>query len=355
MQNLSTLIFSRDDTTKTIKLIDHVLEFSDQIVVMDSSSSVNFSRLNRAMRKFPKGKVVLYPVLAFGYPDPLREYGLHKCKYDWILYIDTDERINVALKRSIKKIINDPKCDAFAIKRYEHAHLDGRKGDFFTWQIRLYNKKKIRYRGLLHEQPIVKGNLKKLGDEYCMLHVEELKTKGTKRRDLEYSLIKKYYDRLSYLMLNERMKEYLDKLVLPEDRKIEQTLIGKVVLGWMKFYQTVTFRNMDSEISTFDYFMFFSMIEGAYALKMKDMRYLFDEAIPTIRRDTRSASQFKKEKEGKKIFDISKEVNRNGMIKYLKLDDDRVVDKLYEKHKNSKQGIALLMKLLEQRHDGNYP
>lgn len=355
MQKLSALIFSRDDPDKTIKLVEHVLDISNQVVLMDSSNRNNFAKLEKSLKYFPKGKVDLYHTIALGYPDPLRAYGLGKCRHDWVLYIDTDERINEDLKRDIRKIVNNPKSDAFAIKRYEHAHLDGRKGDFFTWQVRLYNKNKIYYRGLLHEQPIVKGKLKKLDDGYCMLHIEELKTKGSKRRDLEYGLIKKYYDRLSYNMMNERMREYLEKLVVPEDRKIENTVIGGIVLGWMKFYQAVTLRKEHNEISTFDYFVFFSMIEGTYVIKQKDIRYLFDEAIPTVLGDTKRVSKVKKEKNSDEIFEISKSVNRHGIIRYLMLDKDPVVEKLNKKYAKSTQGISLLMKLLEDRYKGNYP
>jgi hypothetical protein len=355
MQKLSVLIFCRDNPQKVISLVKDVVSICDQIVLMDSSDNENFKSLKKLINTFPKGKVDIHRTLALGYPDPLREYGLEKCRYSWVLYLDTDERINLELKKDIRKIINNLKCDAFAIKRYENAHLNGENDGFFTWQVRLYNKNKIQYRGLVHEQPIVKGKLRKLDEKYCMLHVVELKTKGSKRRDLEYSLIKKYYDRLSYAMLNERMKEYMEKLVVPEDKKIEQTTIGKIVLGWMKFYQAVTLKNMHNEISTFDYFMFFSMIEGAYVMKRKDIKYLFGEAIPTVMKDTNSTSKFKKEKGGKEIFEISKEVNRHGIIRYLMLDKERVVDRLYEKYKDKPQGISLLMKLLEDRYKGDYP
>ncbi|MDE1871033.1 MAG: hypothetical protein KGI06_02220 [Candidatus Micrarchaeota archaeon] len=353
MQKLSVLIFCRDDIAKAVGLVKDLLDLSDQIVLMDNSTNgKNLERLVSKTRKY-KGKVVVYHTISLGYPDPMRAYGLGKCKYDWVLYVDTDERINQELKNDIKRIIGNPNCDAFAIKRYEQAHLDGRSGGFFTWQTRLYNRRKVAYRGLVHEQPLVKGVLKKLEGRYCMLHIEELKAKGSRRTDLEYSQIKRYYDRLSYGMLNERMKEYLEKLVVP-DKRIEDTIIGKIVLGWMRLYQGITFRKTGSELSTFDYFVFFSMIEGAYVMKRKDLKYLFDEALPTVMKDTKSAHKMKKEERSREIFEISKAVNKYGMIRYLMLDDDRVVEKLNRKYRNSKQGIMLLMKLLEDRYEGNY-
>jgi hypothetical protein len=151
------------------------------------------------------------------------------------------------------------------------------------------------------------------------------------------------------------MREYLDKLVLPQDKKIEKTLTGKIVLGWMKFYNTVTLRDMNSELSNFDYFVFFSMIEGAYVLKRKDLGYLFDEAIPTVLSQTKGMADSKKAKKAQMIFDISRTVNKKGIIKYLMLGEPKVVETLYKKYKNDKQGIGLLIKLLEKRYSGKYP
>ncbi len=354
MQNLSALVFSKDSNSKILGLVKELIGVCDQIVLMYSGSRKETESLRQALTIFPKGKISLHRVLALGYPDPLRAYGLSKCKYDLVLYIDTDERLGAVLNRDLKKLA-DGKYDAFAIRRYENAHLDGEKGTFFTWQIRLYNKKKIYYRGLLHEQPIVTGKLGKLGEEYYMLHVEELKEKGSNRTDREYSLIRKYNDRLSYKMLNYRIKEYLEKLMLPEGQDIEQTATAKFVLGWMRFYEKITLRQMNSEISNFDYFMFYLMIEGAYTIKRRDIKYLFDEAIPTAVRETKLASKFKKEKDSRMVFDISKAMARDGLIKYLMLDNNNIVEKLNKRYMDGEQGVKLLMKLLDDRYNARYP
>ncbi len=353
MEKLSALIFSRDNASKTMHLVNSIIGICDQVVVVHSGRKADFAQLGRMARGLPK--LDLYHTIALGYADPMRAYGLGKCRYRWVLYIDTDERINGELLSDIRKIIDNSKCDAFAIKRYEHAHTNGERGSFFTWQTRLYNKNKITYKGLLHEQPIVNGRLRKLDGRYCIMHIEELKAKGTKRTDLEYSMIKGYHDRLSYNMLNERMKDYLSKLVVPEGRRIEDTPIGKLVLGWMDFYQTMTLRNREKEISTFDYFIFYLMIEGTYTVKMKDLGYLINEGMPTVINDTKRVSGFRKAINSNEVFEISKVLNKEGMIKYLMLDKDKVVETLNRKYGNGKQGISLLIKLLNDRYNSRYP
>ena len=352
---LSTLIFTRDEPKKAIALVKDLWSISDQIVLIDSSNRINYNRLRKDLDYLGPRKVDLYHTIALGYADPLRAYGLGKCRHGWVLYIDTDERINKELKSDIGQIISNPGCDAFAIKRYEHAHRDGNTKGFFTWQVRLYKKNKITYMGLLHEQPIVNGRLRKLDERYCLLHVEELKAKGSKRTDLEYSLIKSYHDRLSYRMLNERVKDYLAKVVVPEGKRIENTKIGRFILGWINFYQAITMRKNDEEIGTFDYFVFYLMIEGAYTVKERDIGYLFNEAIPTIIRDTKRVSKFKKSINSNEIFEISKKLNKQGMIKYLMLDNEKVIKALNRKYGSGKQGIGLLIKLLNDRYNSCYP
>jgi hypothetical protein len=97
------------------------------------------------------------------------------------------------------------------------------------------------------------------------------------------------------------------------------------------------------------------MIEGAYTIKGKDIRYLIDEGMPTVIRDTKRVSGFRRAINSKEIFEISKELNRQGMIKYLMLDNEKVVEMLNKKYGNGKQGIGLLIKLLNDRYNSRYP
>jgi len=63
----------------------------------------------------------------------------------------------------------------------------------------------------------------------------------------------------------------------------------------------------------------------------------------------------RKAKNSKETFEISKDIERIGIIRYLWLDDDKTVEALGKKYRNTKQGIDLLMKLLEDRYHGRYP
>jgi glycosyltransferase involved in cell wall biosynthesis len=93
-----------------------------------------------------------------------RNLGFKNTTQDWILYIDADERITPKLKKEIlKKIsIRDSKISHYAIPRANHylgkrVRYGGSYPDFVK---RLFYKKYFKgYKGILHEEPIVDGQL----------------------------------------------------------------------------------------------------------------------------------------------------------------------------------------------------
>ncbi len=182
----------------------------------------------RKMKAKGPANLKVYRVPALGYPDPLRMYGLSKCKNEWVFLVDTDERLCESFKEDLSSIIKR-KCDAFAIRRYELVSSEGR-GNVFTWQTRLFRKSKVLYKGLLHEQPIVSGVTEKLEEPYHLEHRNELRTKSA----AEYSQIERF-DRLSYGMYNERMLEYLAKISVKDSAQVRSTLRGRIVLSVLDF------------------------------------------------------------------------------------------------------------------------
>jgi hypothetical protein len=95
---VSTLIFSRDRVDKLLALIKEVYAVSDEIVIVDSSQPKNRERL--LQEKYDPGdKIKVYFAPALGHPEPYQGFGLSKCRFEWIFYIDTDEVPNGLLKK----------------------------------------------------------------------------------------------------------------------------------------------------------------------------------------------------------------------------------------------------------------
>ncbi|MBL7036482.1 glycosyltransferase family 2 protein [Candidatus Microgenomates bacterium] len=96
-----------------------------------------------------------------------RNEGFKEASGDWILYIDTDEEVSVALMEEIMSVIkkNSGKVGCFAIprkniifgKEFKHG------GQFPDYQKRLFNRSNFsKWTGRLHEEPSYKGFLEHL-------------------------------------------------------------------------------------------------------------------------------------------------------------------------------------------------
>jgi hypothetical protein len=346
-ESLTVLIFSLNDVEKTLKLIEHVYDIADEIILVDSSSRSAISSLEASKRNLGLKKLSIFYAIALGYPDPLREYGLLKCSGSWVLLIDTDERLSDALKSDISTIINGANENAFGIKRYEDVK-NGEIGTFFTWQVRLFRRSSVTYKGLLHEQAEVQGTLGRLADKYFMIHQSELMHHQlTEYRG--YKEIRKY-ERFSYQMYNERFMTDVGKYRLSKDGEVNKTLSGRLTYGWLRFYETITFRKMDAEISNFDYFFYFFVRDLVFALKERSAKKVL-MLTPDGLKYLKVVKYWKSQSDSAESFEISKIINRIGIIKFLGLDREKVVDGLNRKYRDKPQGIQLLISLLKEKYN----
>ena len=191
-QRLSVLIFSRNDVGDALSLIRDVYSTADDIVLVDSSDEIRHKKLIAYKNSHRLDKLRIYYVIATGYPDPIRMYALKKCRYEWVLLIDTDERLSSYAKEHIKELIASTDASAFAMKRYENYTVKSR-GSFFTWQLRLFRKSDVKFRGILHEQPSVNGLVEKPAEEFYIGHIASMR--GRSSGDYSRMAI---FDRMSY-------------------------------------------------------------------------------------------------------------------------------------------------------------
>lgn len=343
MEKISLLIFSRNDLDNAWSLIEEMKTVAGEIILMDSSNPDLHDKMLRTMKAKGPANLKVYKVPALGYPDPLRMYGLSKCKNEWVFLVDTDERLCESFKEDLSSIIKR-KCDAFAIRRYELVSSEGR-GNVFTWQTRLFRKSKVLYKGLLHEQPIVSGVAEKLEEPYYLEHRNELRTKSA----AEYSQIERF-DRLSYGMYNERMLEYLAKVSVKESSQVRSTPKGRIVLSVLEFYERASSKRLDQELSNFDYWVYCYVKTLGYIFALRTIQTL--PALPAgVNAYVKRMQQLKNRPDSAKEFEISKIVNDIGITEFLSLEKESTIVSLNKKYGKKKQGIDLLIKLLIERYD----
>jgi len=162
MKKLSIIILTKNVADEIIPALK-TSQFATEVVVVDTGSTDNTVDI---CRKFG-AKIVHSTGDSFA---KWRNDGAKEAKGDWLLYLDSDERIPVKLAKEILSTIEDPQHQAYTISRYEiflGKHLD-HWGD--PRVLRLMEKSALkRWEGKLHEQPKIDGTVGDL--RHQMVHL----------------------------------------------------------------------------------------------------------------------------------------------------------------------------------------
>ena len=137
---VALLLFSHDDAENAIDLIKNLYPFVDEIVNIDSSKNGQHMMLIKEKKAMRLKKLRIYKNISLGIIELFKPWAIGLCKSDWILSIDTDERMNEDFKRDLRMVIGKSRCDAYAIRRYEYVVNNVHGG--FTWQTKLFRKGK---------------------------------------------------------------------------------------------------------------------------------------------------------------------------------------------------------------------
>jgi glycosyltransferase involved in cell wall biosynthesis len=163
---ISALLITYNEVSHIDEVINNI-GFANEIIVIDSySNDGTFEKL----LKFKHVKTIQRPFKNFA---DQRNYALIQAKFEWILFIDADERITPKLKNEILKEINiEQNTVAFKFKRlFIFKNKKIRFSGFQTDKTyRLFKKGHISYneKRIVHELPVINGNSKVLKNK--MLH-----------------------------------------------------------------------------------------------------------------------------------------------------------------------------------------
>ena len=342
MKKLSLIIFSRNDTDDALELIKDMHDTVDEIVIIDQSDKEKHELLFKEKKRSHLNKLKIFYCIALGDPAPLRHYGLSKCTGEWVLLLDTDERLSKPLKSDLKEIISNTNCDGFAIRRLEHIK-NYKNGS--TWQIRLYKRAKVEYRGFTHEQALIHGSLCHMErTDYYIDHFVDYNA-----RPREYGAMEKFWNRMSYESYNNIMLDFFYKVSLPKGGSDNLSIMAKSIKYTMEAYERLTFKRLDQELSYFDYFIFFWINSVAFNLKFHNFMGVI-KAPKHAMHMANKIQAWKNEPDSEEIFRIAQAINKVGIIKYLRLDREETIKKLISEYKDKKQGINLLIHLLKERY-----
>ncbi|HWA07500.1 MAG TPA: glycosyltransferase family 2 protein [Ignavibacteria bacterium] len=196
MAKISAIVITYNESANITECLES-LKWCDEILVIDSASSDNTCEL---ARKYTNN-ITITGNIPYG---EKRNIGIDKAAFDWILWIDADERISPELKREIEELISQSATQ-------HEAYLVNRRSFFINkfikhcgwypdYTLRLFKKSSgIRFdSSLVHEKAVYSGNTGRLKSDilhytdrdfehyinklnkYTSLSAEELKAKGKK-------------------------------------------------------------------------------------------------------------------------------------------------------------------------------
>jgi len=119
MEKISIAVIVRNEE-KILKYCLERITWADEIVIIDQSSKDN----TRGIAKEYTDKIFITPTQGTCNAD--RMFAISRCTFDWVFFLDADERVTPELQQEIKKILKNP-------KEYTSFYL-GRKNFFLgTW------------------------------------------------------------------------------------------------------------------------------------------------------------------------------------------------------------------------------
>lgn len=151
---LSVVIVTKNEEDR-IKTCLESVKWADEIIIIDSGSQ---DKTLEIAKKYTD-KIINLHNEEF---DIRRNKGMEEAKGDWVLYVDSDERVLSSLRDEIQELIRDGKDSAYAISRRniifgKEVNYGPYKKD---WMIRLLKRSDFEsWIGKVHEYPKFNGKL----------------------------------------------------------------------------------------------------------------------------------------------------------------------------------------------------
>ncbi|PNQ73321.1 glycosyl transferase [Hanstruepera neustonica] len=187
MPKLSAVVITYNEAPNIDALIEN-LAFADEIVVIDSFSS------DDTLQKLQNFKhIKTYQNTFKNFPNQ-KNFALSKATYDWVLFLDADERLTNELRDEILKEISKPNNPIVAYYGLFQYFFGKKPIKFSGFQsaksFRLFKKSVCKYDESrpVHEHLIVKGKTEVLSNK--ILHYSFRSYDHYKEKMTQYAILK---------------------------------------------------------------------------------------------------------------------------------------------------------------------
>lgn len=177
--SLSVVIIAKNAENLLADCIESV-NFADEIIVVDNNSNDNTKDLAKRL----KTKVIESKENSFA---ELRNIGLKQARGEWILYIDTDERVSEELAQEIQSSVvsRQSSISAYKLNR-KNFYLGNHPWPKIERLERLFKKSVLKgWYGELHESPKIEGEIGEL--DGLILHYTHRDLSSMVKKTIEWS------------------------------------------------------------------------------------------------------------------------------------------------------------------------
>lgn len=156
MLPLSVAIITKNEEKRLPDCLKSV-PFAGDIVVVDSGSS------DRTMEIAKEAGCRVFSEEWKGY-GPQRNSAIQKCKYDWVLSLDADERMPFGSKEIIERALEKPSAAAysFRMKHFFHGKWLRHAGYWPDRHLVLLDRRRGTFEGVIHEKWMTDGEVYEL-------------------------------------------------------------------------------------------------------------------------------------------------------------------------------------------------
>lgn len=178
MSKISAVIIAKNEEKMIQEALDS-LSFCDEILVIDNGSTDNTNKIAE------KNNAKVYEFKSDDFSQ-IRNFGLSKASYEWVLYLDADERVDEVLEKSIKNAISEnSQYSAFKLLR-KNYYFGKNEWPYVEKIERLFKKEKLqKWRGELHESPEIEGEIGEL--KGYILHFTHRDLESMLNKTIEWS------------------------------------------------------------------------------------------------------------------------------------------------------------------------
>jgi hypothetical protein len=300
---IGLLMYTFNDTENIGKTLERFDGYVDEFCIMDQSNDLYHKVLLEQVEGYP---VKIIRLMSLGILEPYHHLPLKIMNSRYIFKLNVNEEASEKLIKSLKGF-NDH--SAYWIRSLERPAMSS------SWQLRIFRKDNIKFKGFIHEQGEVCDSVKIKGKEYYILQDSDLGNSGKVRRYMTFDMFERP---LTYSYLSKKIP-FIRCFIFHKNEVVSPLFFKLYLNGFYLYYKLLGLSSWELQFPL-DY------LKLEYSI-MSEM----DSDLLAM------------------CINIYKELKEIGPISYLCLDDITYIKSITDKDFFDKEGLKIFSYLLYYR------